>query len=297
MNKHLDKYDPKCFKTRQIRQFGGHLFVHIFAMYVGVGVAKRVPNLAQGFLQNLLATLFFHCLVCDPAGLVQITKTTESRKYEKLPKKKYKILLPGLGPENTKKILKKCKMVIFLYFLYFSVIFSYFRAPTREGGFCIFFGIFSYFRDSGVFVICTRPAGSQCLVVRRGSMRVRQGDAWFRNLVDVTMGPTQGEKIPNCRIGTGRVQCRGSAVHSALQGSAENWRPNFRHFPTFSAPLVLQVFDVQDMRNIISDNFRILPKIVRKLPHCGGRFAELRGAGLGLGMFCGSAEVRFGHHT
>ena len=51
----------------------------------------------------------------------------------------------------------------------------------------------------------------------------------------------QGTKILSCRIGTRRAQCRGgSAVHSALQGSAENWRPNFRHFPTFSAPLVLQ---------------------------------------------------------
>ena len=46
---------------------------------------------------------------------------------------------------------------------------------------------------------------------------------------------------PKLQNGTRRVQCRGvSAVHSALQGSAENWRPNFRHFPTFSAPLVLQ---------------------------------------------------------
>ena len=47
MNKHLDKiYDPpKCFKTRQIRQFGGHIFVHFyFALYVGVGVARRIPN-------------------------------------------------------------------------------------------------------------------------------------------------------------------------------------------------------------------------------------------------------------
>ena len=38
------KYDPKCFKTRQIRQFGDHIFVHIFALYVGVGVAKRLPS-------------------------------------------------------------------------------------------------------------------------------------------------------------------------------------------------------------------------------------------------------------
>ena len=29
---------------KQIRQFGGHIFVHIFALYVGVGVAKQIPQ-------------------------------------------------------------------------------------------------------------------------------------------------------------------------------------------------------------------------------------------------------------
>ena len=76
-------------------------------------------------------------------------------------RKKYKIPLPGLGPENTKKLPKKYKNCDFWAILIFFRHFSYFRAPTREGGFCIFFVIFSYFRDSGVFVICTRPAGSQ----------------------------------------------------------------------------------------------------------------------------------------
>ena len=38
------KYDPKCFKPRQIRQFGGHIFVLSFALYVGVGVSKRIPT-------------------------------------------------------------------------------------------------------------------------------------------------------------------------------------------------------------------------------------------------------------
>ena len=81
-------------------------------------------------------------------------------------RKKYKIPLPGLGPENTKKLPKKYKNgPKNHHFCIFSVIFSYFRAPTREGGFCIFFVIFSYFRDSGVFVICTRPAGSQSYVM------------------------------------------------------------------------------------------------------------------------------------
>ena len=38
------KYGPKCFKTRQIRQFGGHIFVQMFCLHVGVGVAKRIPS-------------------------------------------------------------------------------------------------------------------------------------------------------------------------------------------------------------------------------------------------------------
>ena len=41
------KYGPKCFKTRQTRQFCGHIFVHIFALYVGVGVAKWFPVISQ----------------------------------------------------------------------------------------------------------------------------------------------------------------------------------------------------------------------------------------------------------
>ena len=36
-------YDPKCFKTRQTRQFWGHIFVHILALYVGVGGFKMIP--------------------------------------------------------------------------------------------------------------------------------------------------------------------------------------------------------------------------------------------------------------
>ena len=39
------KYDPKCFKTRQTRQFRSHIFVHIFALFVGVGVSKCFPTL------------------------------------------------------------------------------------------------------------------------------------------------------------------------------------------------------------------------------------------------------------
>ena len=41
------------------------------------------------------------------------------------------------------------------------------------------------------------------LVVRRGSMRVWQGDAWFKTLVAVTViDGQQAAKILNCRIGT-----------------------------------------------------------------------------------------------
>ena len=69
-------------------------------------------------------------------------------------------------------------------------------------------------------------------------------------------------------------------------------------FPTFSdifrTPCFI-VFDVQDVRHRISDNFRILPKIFRKFPRCGGSSGGLRGAG--FGTFCDAAGVRFGHHT
>ena len=34
---------PNAFKTRQIWQFGGHIFVHMFVLCVGVGVSKRIP--------------------------------------------------------------------------------------------------------------------------------------------------------------------------------------------------------------------------------------------------------------
>ena len=103
-------------------------------------------------------------LCCDPAGLVQITKTPESRKYEKITQK-YKIPLFGLGPE-TKKLQKNTKMVIFGPFLYFFGNFFVFSGPKPGRGILYFFVIFSYFRDSGVFVICTRPAGSQDLCVK-----------------------------------------------------------------------------------------------------------------------------------
>ena len=88
-----------------------------------------------------------------------------------------------LNPENTKKLRKnttkspprvgdrkyekitekisKILMVIFGPFLFFFGNFFVFSGPKPGRGFCIFFVILSYFRDSEVFVICTRPAGSQ----------------------------------------------------------------------------------------------------------------------------------------
>ena len=44
MNKVRTEYDAKCFKTREATVFG-HVFVRVFASYVGVEVAKRFPQL------------------------------------------------------------------------------------------------------------------------------------------------------------------------------------------------------------------------------------------------------------
>ena len=35
---------PNALKTRQIRKFGGHIFVHIFALYVGGGGCRQNPH-------------------------------------------------------------------------------------------------------------------------------------------------------------------------------------------------------------------------------------------------------------
>ena len=98
---------------------------------------------------------------CDPAGLVHITKTPESRKYEKILKK---IQNPPsrVGAREYEKITKKIqKWPQNHHFCIFSVFFFVFSGPNPGRGVLYFCVIFSYFRDSGVFVICTRPAGSQ----------------------------------------------------------------------------------------------------------------------------------------
>ena len=98
---------------------------------------------------------------CDPAGLVQITKTSESRKYEKITKNIQNPL--RVGDRKYEKITEKMQKSPTKnhHFCIFSVIFFVFSGPNPGRGFCIFFVIFSYFRDSEVFVICTRPAGLQ----------------------------------------------------------------------------------------------------------------------------------------
>ena len=81
---------------------------------------------------------------CGPA-----TEPEKPQNPENTKKKYTKIPNPGLAPENV---------AVFGPFLYFFGIFPYFRGPTRGWGFCIFF---CFFRDSGVFGLCSRPAGSQ----------------------------------------------------------------------------------------------------------------------------------------
>ena len=41
------KHDPKCFKTRQTRQFWRCIFVHILALYVGGWGFKMIPQIDQ----------------------------------------------------------------------------------------------------------------------------------------------------------------------------------------------------------------------------------------------------------
>ena len=53
------------------------------------------------------------------------------KKYEKITKSP----TPGRAPKIRKKYRKNTKTVIFEPFLYFFCIFSYFRGPTRGGGF------------------------------------------------------------------------------------------------------------------------------------------------------------------
>ena len=76
-------------------------------------------------------------------------------------RKNYKIPHPGLGPENTKKLPKKCKNGPRMTILYFFGNFSYFRGPTQGGGFCNFFFFFFVFPALGGF-LCPVRARRNC---------------------------------------------------------------------------------------------------------------------------------------
>ena len=100
---------------------------------------------------------------CDPARLLQSPKTPESRKYEK----KTKSPTPGWhGPQKyAKRTPKKNKKkqpqkLPFwgLFFVFFRYFFRIFGGHPGVGDFVFF--RFS-FGDSGVFGLCSRPAGSQ----------------------------------------------------------------------------------------------------------------------------------------
>ena len=88
------------------------------------------------------ANLHENEMVCDPVGLVQITTTPESRKYEKITET-IQNPLPGLGPENTKKLPKKmAKKSPFLCFFGHFFVFS---GPNPGRGILYFFRNFFLF--------------------------------------------------------------------------------------------------------------------------------------------------------
>ena len=86
-----------------------------------------------------------------------------------------------------------------------------------------------------------------CLVVRMG-LHESSARRWLVQNFGWCDSRPQGAKTPNCRIGTRRVQCGGeSATRSAIQGSAEKWRPSFRHF----LRSWFTTLDVQDVRSTL----------------------------------------------
>ena len=88
----------------------------------------------------------------------------------------------------------------------------------------------------------------------------------------------QSAKIRNCRIGTGERSAEGGlqcTLHFRGPQKIGGQISDIFRTPCFA------VLDVQDVRNTISDNFRVLPKVFRKFPHRGG----------------GAAGVRFGRHA
>ena len=124
-----------------------------------------------------------------------------------------------------------------LPFLYFSVISSYFRRPTWGGRFCIFFVIFSYFRDSGVFGALSHPReivtkGGFC---KKGGFCRHQrcaldGREW--DTVSVRESPskffishrTASRKLPRFRRSMEKTICRGFPVRASSPTSL--WLPS-----------------------------------------------------------------------
>ena len=76
---------------------------------------------------------------CDPAGLVQITKTSESQKSEKNTKKNTKSPFPGWSPKIRKNYQKNTKMAQKSPFLYFFGNFFVFSGSNPGRGISYFF--------------------------------------------------------------------------------------------------------------------------------------------------------------
>ena len=105
-------------------------------------------------------------------------------------------------------------------------------------------------------------------------MRVRQRDAWFKTLIGVTMGlkarKSQISELERRECSAeGGLQC---TLHLRGPQKIGGQISDIFRTPYFT------VFDVQDVRNIVYDNFCVLQNFFRKFPHCEGCFEVLRGA-------------------
>ena len=110
-------------------------------------------NLGKGMVNHLM--LFRYRIAILP-GWYRAEKPLDPGNTKKL-RKKYKIPHPGLAPENTKKIPKNTKMVIFGPFSYFFGIFFVFSGANPGWGILYFFRNFFVFPGSRVFGLCTSP--------------------------------------------------------------------------------------------------------------------------------------------
>ena len=120
-------------------------------------MSKFCGHFGVGLTESLLSRL-----------RVNTGQTTKPQNPENTKRLRKKIQNPPT-PDWTPKIRKLPKkfrhgnfgpcLYFFGRFFLFSVFFLYFRGPIRVGDFFNFL----YFRDSGVFVVCTWPAGSPYL--------------------------------------------------------------------------------------------------------------------------------------